>query len=165
MLTSEGPRLLEFNARFGDPETQVILPRLASALGPVLLAAAQGRLRDVREALALADARLPTLPGAAVAIVLAAAGYPDAPRTGDPISGLGSATAADGAIVFHAGTDRDAAGTWRTRAGRVLSVVGRGPDLAAARAVAEAAAERIDWDGVQRRHDIAASHVTVGSAS
>lgn len=164
MLTSQGPRLLEFNARFGDPETQVILPRLASALGPVLLAAAQGRLRDVREALTLADTRLPTLPGAAVGIVLAAAGYPDAPRTGTAIDGL-DAAAADGAIVFHAGTDRDAAGTWRTRAGRVLSVVGRGPDLAAARAVAEAAAERIAWDGVQRRHDIAASHVTVGSAS
>jgi len=162
MLTPEGPRLLEFNARFGDPETQVILPRLASALGPVLLAAAQGRLRDVRESLALADTRLPTLPGAAVGIVLAAAGYPDAPRTGTAIDGL-DAAAADGAIVFHAGTDRDAAGTWRTRAGRVLSVVGRGPDLAAARAVAEGAAERIAWDGVQRRHDIAASHVTVGS--
>jgi phosphoribosylamine---glycine ligase len=164
MLTSRGPRLLEFNARFGDPETQVIVPRLASALGPVLLAAAQGRLADVRTALALPDARLPVLPGAAVAIVLAAAGYPDAPRAGDPINGLERATSRD-ALVFHAGTDRDAGGTWRTAGGRVLGVVGRGRDLPSARAAAEAAADGITWTGVQRRHDIAASLQAVGSAS
>jgi phosphoribosylamine---glycine ligase len=164
MLTPQGPRLLEFNARFGDPETQAIAPRLASALGPVLLAAAQGRLSHVRAALGLADSRLPVLPGAAVGVVLAAEGYPERPRSGDPISGLERANA-DDRLVFHAGTDRDAAGTWRTAGGRVLSVVGRGPDLASARAAAEAAADGITWTGVQRRHDIAAPALAVGSAS
>jgi len=129
----------------------------------------------VRAALRLSDARLPAMPGAAVGVVLAAAGYPAAPRPGDAIEGLADAPA-DGAIVFHAGTDRDAAGTWRTRGGRVLSVVGRGPDLAAARAVAERAADAITWDGLQRRRDIAAAgtlpdaaavapSIAIGSAS
>ncbi len=153
LLTEDGPRLLEFNARFGDPEAQVILPRLASALGPVLLAAAQGRLGDVRAALGLPDARLPVLPGSAVGVVLAAAGYPDAPRAGAAIDGL-EAVSATGALTFHAGTERNADGTWRTRGGRVLSVVGRGPDLAAARAAAERAADAVTWDGMQRRRDI-----------
>ncbi len=154
LRTEDGLRLLEFNARFGDPETQVIVPRLASALGPVLLAAAQGRLGDVRAALGLRDGRLPVLPGAAVGIVLAAAGYPDAPRSGAAIDGLDEASAT-GALTFHAGTERDATGAWRTRGGRVLSVVGRGPDLAGARAAAERAADAITWDGMQRRRDIA----------
>ncbi|HET7493970.1 MAG TPA: phosphoribosylamine--glycine ligase [Candidatus Limnocylindrales bacterium] len=144
MLTNRGPILLECNARFGDPETQVILPRLGGALGPLLLAAAQGRL---------GDARITVLPGAAVGIVLAAAGYPATPRAGDAITGLDAARDG-GALVFHAGTVRDPDGTYRTRGGRVLTVVGQGPDLAVAAARADEAAGRVDWPGLQRRHDI-----------
>jgi phosphoribosylamine--glycine ligase len=103
--------------------------------------------------------RLPTLPGAAVAIVLAAPGYPDRPRTGDRIDGIDEA-AAGGALVFHAGTTRDADGTVRTAGGRVLSVVGRGADLATAREAADAAADRITAPGLQRRHDIAREPAT-----
>jgi phosphoribosylamine--glycine ligase len=154
MLTASGPILLECNARFGDPETQVILPRLAAPLGPVLLAAARGRLREATRPLRVTAGRLPTLPGASVGVVLAAAGYPEAPRGGDAIEGLHAARSS-GALVFHAGTTRDEDGGYRTAAGRILTVVGRGPDIASARAGAEAAAELISFDGLQRRHDIA----------
>jgi phosphoribosylamine--glycine ligase len=162
MLTADGPVLLECNARFGDPETQAILPRLGAALGPLLLAAARGELRAAMAGSHLSGSCLPTLPGAAVAVVLAAAGYPERPRTGDPIAGLDDA-AATGALVFHAGTTRDADGTMRTAGGRVLSVVGRGVDVAAARDAAFAAADRIHAPGLQRRHDIALE--SVGAAA
>ncbi len=155
MLTADGPRLLECNARFGDPETQVLLPRLAAPLGPLLLAAARGRLADARGAFGLDGSRLPTVPFAAVGIVLAAHGYPEAPRNGDVIAGLDS-PAARAALVFHAGTRQDPDGTYRTHGGRVLTVVGRGPDLATARAAAERAADAVTFDGAQRRHDIGA---------
>ncbi len=151
MLTPDGPRLLECNARFGDPETQAILPRLAVALGPLLLAAARGELRSALAAYGAPD-RLPALPLAAVSIVLAAAGYPGAVRTGDAIEGLDEVDA--DALVFHSGTVHDRAGRVVTNGGRVLSVVGRGPDLAAAREAAERNAERIRWSGRQRRTDI-----------
>ncbi|HEX5148442.1 MAG TPA: phosphoribosylamine--glycine ligase [Candidatus Limnocylindrales bacterium] len=154
MLTADGPVLLECNARFGDPETQAILPRIGVALGPLLLAAARGDLRGAMAGSRLSGSRLPTLPGAAVAVVLAAAGYPERPRSGDPIRGL-DAAAANGALLFHAGTTRDADATIRTAGGRVLSVVGRGPDVAAAREAAQAAADLIEAPGLQRRHDIA----------
>ena len=147
MLTDDGPRLLECNARLGDPEAQVILPLLAAPLGPLLLAAARGALGE-------APATVPTLPGAAVGIVLASAGYPAAPRRGDGIDGL--VGAAEGALVFHAGTTRTSDGGWTTNGGRVLTVVGRGRDLATARAAAERAADAITWPGMQRRHDIGA---------
>ena len=150
ILTRDGPVLLECNARFGDPETQAILPRLAVPLGPILLAAARGDLGPALAGPSLADGRLPTLPGATVAIVLASAGYPDAPRTGDAIDGLDEA-ATDGVLVFHAGTSRDPDGTVRTAGGRVLAVVGRGGDLAAAASSAHAAADRIHAPGLQRR--------------
>ena len=153
MLTADGPMLLECNARFGDPETQVILPRLAAPLGPFLLAAAKGRLRAAAKPQHIEGSRLPTLPIASVGVVLAAAGYPDAPRHGDPIEGLHSARAA-GALVFHAGTTRDADGGYRTGGGRVLTIVGRGPNLEAARIAAEAAVDRVSFDGLQRRRDI-----------
>ena len=143
MLTDDGPRLLECNARLGDPEAQVILPRLAAPLGPLLLAAARGSLDRARA--------VPAMPGAAVGIVIAAAGYPSSPRRGDTIDGLDDAR---GALVFHAGT-RQLDGTWTTDGGRVLTVVGRGPDLEAARDQAEATADAISWSGMQRRHDIA----------
>jgi phosphoribosylamine--glycine ligase len=95
-----------------------------------------------------------------VAVVLASAGYPEHPRTGDPIDGLDEAATA-GALVFHAGTTRDADGTFRTAGGRVLAVVGRGPDLAAASAAANSGADRITAPGLQRRHDIAREPMAV----
>ena len=144
MLTDDGPRLLEFNARFGDPETQAILPRLSAPLGPLLLAAARGSLPEA--------ASLATLPGAAVAIVLAAGGYPGRADGGDTIEGVEEAGRA-GSLVFHAAT-RASSGGWETAGGRVLCVVGRGPDVAAARERAESAAGTIAWPGMQRRHDI-----------
>ena len=153
MLTADGPVLLECNARFGDPETQAIVPRLAVALGPLLLAAARGDLRGALTSLQLRDGHLPTLPSATVALVLAAAGYPEQPRSGDAIDGL-EAAVATGALVFHAGTRRDADGTVRTAGGRVLTVVGRGPDLESAGLAATAAADRIHAAGLQRRGDI-----------
>jgi phosphoribosylamine--glycine ligase len=156
MLTGDGPRLLEFNARFGDPETQAILPRLAVPLGPLLLAAARGGLDRV--------AAPATLPGATCAIVLAGAGYPGAPTTGDRIEGLG--TAGDepgGALVFHAATRHAATAEWTAAGGRVLTVVGRGADLATAARSADAAADRITWPGLQRRHDIGLT-ATTGAA-
>nr|MBA3236278.1 phosphoribosylamine--glycine ligase [Chloroflexota bacterium] len=156
MLIDDGPVLLECNARLGDPETQAILPRLAGPLGPILLAAARGDLASVRDGSALIDGRLPTLPGATVAIVLAAVGYPDAPRAGDRITGLSEA-AATGALVFHAGTALGSDDTYRTAGGRVLSVVGRGSDHGAAATAASIAADRIEANGLQRRHDIARS--------
>jgi len=169
ILTPErGPALLEFNARFGDPEAQAILPRLAAPLGPLLLAAARGELAGAAAALGIAGGLVPATAGAAVAVVLAAAGYPEAPRRGDPIAGLdgtgqalGGATAAGqagaGTLVFHAGTRRGPDGAWTTDGGRVLAVVGRGADVAAARSAAEAAADRVTFPGLQRRRDIAAS--------
>jgi phosphoribosylamine--glycine ligase len=145
MLTPRGPVLLECNARFGDPETQVLMARLAGPIGPTLLAAARGALP--------AGTRIVSRPGAAVGIVFASAGYPDAPRRGDAISGIEAARAA-GALVFHAGTSCDGDGTFRTSGGRVLSVVARGDDIDAARALAEQTAAMITFDGLQRRHDI-----------
>ena len=163
MLTADGPVLLECNARFGDPETQAILPRLAVPLGPLLLAAAGGRLLEAARPLGLEGARLPVLPTATVGIVLAAAGYPDTPRPDDPIEGLDRARSA-GALVFHGGTARDEEGAYRTAGGRILTVVGRGPDVAVARAEAEAAADLVAFHGVQRRHDIGADAVPLEAA-
>jgi phosphoribosylamine--glycine ligase len=154
ILTDHGPWLLECNARLGDPEAQVILPRLASPIGPLLLAAAHGRLPGDGAGPGAGSTQLPVLPTASVGIVLAAAGYPDAPRRGDAISGLDQA-AAGGALVFHAGTRHAPGGGFETDGGRVLTVVGQGPDLAAARVAAERAADAISWAGMQRRGDIA----------
>jgi len=149
ILTDDGPVLLECNVRLGDPEAQVILPRVAVALGPLLLAAANGRLpADI-------PPRVPVLPGAAVGIVLAAEGYPGAPERGVPIEGLEAATAL-GALVFHAGTIERPQGGFGTSGGRVLAVVGQAPTVEQARARAELAADAIAWDGMQRRHDIGA---------
>ncbi|MDQ3127665.1 MAG: phosphoribosylamine--glycine ligase [Chloroflexota bacterium] len=150
MLTDDGPRLLEFNARFGDPETQAILPRLAGPLGPLLLAAARGALPHGPAALQA------SLPGATVAIVLASGGYPATPTIGDRIEGVEEA-AADGALVFHAATRATDDRGWTTAGGRVLTVVGLGLDAGTARLVAECAANRISWPGMQRRHDIGVS--------
>jgi phosphoribosylamine--glycine ligase len=164
ILTSDGPALLECNARFGDPETQVILPRLAAPLAPLLLAAAQGRLAAAASEAGMTGVLLPATSDAAVGIVLASGGYPEAPLAGAAIAGLAEAEAG-GALVFHAGTARDGAGTWRVRGGRVLTVVGRGPDLAAARDAAERGADAVTFAGLQRRHDIAAGPLAAGAGT
>jgi phosphoribosylamine---glycine ligase len=155
MLTPEGPVLIECNARFGDPEIQALLPRLAVPLGPLLYGAAQGDLAGAAAELGLTGRLLPTTGDAAVAVVLAAANYPETPRKGDTIAGLDEA-GRTGATVFHAGTVRAADGTFKTNGGRVLAVVGTGATICAARIAAEKAAEAVTWDGMQRRHDIAA---------
>lgn len=162
ILTADGPVLLECNARLGDPEAQVILPRLAGPLGPYLLAAARGELTTVIHALGPGAIALPTFPSVTVGIVLAAEGYPNTPRRGQPIEGL-EAAAAIGGLIFHAGSLGRPAGGYGTNGGRVLTVVGRGADLAAARDVAERTADAIAWDGLQRRHDIAAAESPVGA--
>jgi phosphoribosylamine---glycine ligase len=157
MLTADGPALLECNVRMGDPEAQVVLPRLAAPLAPVLLAAARGALPGDL-------VRLPAGEDAAVGVVLAAGGYPGEPRRGDAIEGL-EAAASGGALVFHAGTVARPGGGFGTNGGRVLSVVALGPDLTAARARAERAADAVHWDGMQRRRDIAATAASSARAS
>lgn len=143
-LTSRGPRVIEFNARFGDPETQVVLARLRTPLGSLLSAAAKGRL-DQHEALRWREQH-------AVTVVLAAHGYPAAPRSGDPIDGLPAADAP--AYVLHAGTAADG-DRLVSAGGRVLSVVALGDDLADARQTAYAAIEGITLADSHFRTDIA----------
>jgi phosphoribosylamine--glycine ligase len=145
MLTADGPRVLEFNARFGDPETQAVLPRLRSDLLALMLASAGVGGAD------LAGATLDWAPDWAVTVVLASAGYPASSSSGDPIAGLDAVT---GAEVTHAGTAL-AHGALVTAGGRVLNVTGLGPDAAAARRAAYAAADVITFDGRQLRQDIA----------
>jgi phosphoribosylamine--glycine ligase len=147
MMTAEGPRVLEFNARFGDPETQALLPRLEDDLLEILAAAAGRALPG--------EAPVRVAPDPCVAVVLAAAGYPGDPRLGDPIDGLEEA-AALGAEVFHAGTAAGPDGRPVTAGGRVLAVAARGPDVEGARRAAYAAAGRIDFPGRQMRRDIGA---------
>ncbi|MFF4664740.1 phosphoribosylamine--glycine ligase [Streptomyces sp. NPDC001282] len=147
-ITSRGVRVIEFNARFGDPETQVVLARLKTPLAAVLLAAANGTLDE-----------LPPLnwrDDAAVTVVIASHNYPGTPRTGDPIEGLDDVAAQDApdAYVLHAGTRRDGDAIV-SAGGRVLSVTATGKDLAAARERAYAAVARIRLDGAQFRTDIA----------
>jgi phosphoribosylamine--glycine ligase len=151
MLTAGGPVLLETNVRLGDPEAQAILPRRTTALAPVLAAAAAGALPADLGPL------LPARDEAAVTIVLAATGYPGTYRRGDPIDGI-EAASAGGALVFHAGTvaRNRPEGGFGTNGGRVLAVTALGPDVPAARAAAERAADAVAWDGMHRRHDIAA---------
>lgn len=149
MLTADGPKVLELNARFGDPETQVLLPRLRGDLLPALEACVEGRL-DSAPALAFD-------PRPAVCVVLASGGYPGAHPTGKPITGL-DADPGPEVCVFHAGTRLDeATGRVVTSGGRVLGVTALGRDLADARARAYAAAERIGFAGRHFRRDIAGS--------
>ncbi|MFZ0385489.1 MAG: phosphoribosylamine--glycine ligase [Solirubrobacteraceae bacterium] len=149
MMTAQGPRVIEFNVRFGDPETQAILPRLRTDLLELLEACTMsGGLSGV------APPRWDPRP--AVTVVLASAGYPESSRSGDVIAGL-DRIAGDDLFVTHAGTTRDADGAVVTAGGRVLSVTALGDDIAAARAGAYAAADMISFDGKQLRHDIAAS--------
>jgi len=147
-LTSRGVRVVEFNARFGDPETQVVLDRLATPLGGLLQSAAIGALGDAPA--------LEWHPGAAVTVVVAAENYPGSPVTGDAISGIAEAEQVPGAYVLHAGTRLDAeTGTLLTAGGRVLDVVGTGATLEDAHDTAYAAVRRIGIRGAHHRSDIA----------
>ncbi|GAA4267241.1 phosphoribosylamine--glycine ligase [Frondihabitans peucedani] len=146
ILTEQGIRVIEFNARFGDPETQVVLPRLETPLSELLLAAANG---------SLASHSAPTFSqDAAVAVVLASEGYPEAPVTGRAISGLDEALAVPGVTIDHAATARGEHGLVAT-GGRVLSVVATGGGFAEARSRAYEALSKIELEGSHYRHDIA----------
>jgi phosphoribosylamine--glycine ligase len=145
-LTSKGVRVVEFNARFGDPETQVVLARLKTPLAKVLLAAATGELEHL-PALEWSD-------DAAVTVVVAASGYPAAPVAGDRVTGIADAEAEPGVHVLHAGTSTTADGLV-SAGGRVLSVVGVGAGLAGARDAAYAGVEHIRLAGSHHRSDIA----------
>jgi phosphoribosylamine--glycine ligase len=146
-LTGRGVRVVEFNARFGDPETQPLLALLASPLGTVLAAAAEGRLDELGP--------LTWLPGSAVAVVVAAQDYPASPRTGDVVGGLDEAAAVEGVTVIQAGT-RAEDGRVVTSGGRVLAVTAVGADVADARAKAYAGVDLLRIDGSHHRTDIAA---------
>lgn len=144
MLTAEGPKVVEFNVRFGDPEAQVILPRIEGDLGELLAACAGGRLD--RAAVAFSPRRL-------VGVVLASRGYPASSQNGVPIHGVESAESSEDVLVFHAGTsERD--GKLVTHGGRVLTVVGRGDTYEQAIANAYEGVSRISFDGMQYRRDI-----------
>lgn len=156
MLTADGPRVLEYNVRLGDPETQAVLPRLDVALAPLLLECATGSLsrRGV----------LPTGPEATVALFLAAAGYPDGAASGKVIEGIEEARRA-GALVFGAGIARTDDGGFVTAGGRVLTVVGRGADVVAAADAAYAAAALIQYEGKFARRDIGRAPVAAAGVS
>jgi phosphoribosylamine--glycine ligase len=147
-LTQAGPRVVEFNARFGDPETQVVLDRLGSPLAPLLAAAAAGDL------MAVEPPRWRS--GAAVVVVIAAEGYPERPVRGDTITINTERTEETTAYLLHAGTGRDAGGDLVSAGGRVLNAVGSGPDVAAAREAAYALAATVSLRGGWYRRDIAA---------
>jgi phosphoribosylamine--glycine ligase len=144
-LTSRGVRVVEFNARFGDPETEVVLPLLETPLAGLLLAAATGGLAGVPP--------LRWRAGAAVTVVVAAAGYPESPRTGDPVTG------ADADGVLHAGTAVAADGSVVSAGGRVLAVTATGADLGAARSAAYEKVAGIGLEGAHWRTDIALAAV------
>jgi phosphoribosylamine--glycine ligase len=144
MLTAEGPKVIEFNVRFGDPEAQVVLPMLDEDLSSLLEAAARGSL----------PSRPATFRGQPhVGVVLASAGYPDRVETGKVISGLDAAAAVPGALVFHAGTSRRDSQIV-TAGGRVLSVVGQGASHREAIDIAYRAVAEIEFEGMQFRRDI-----------
>jgi phosphoribosylamine--glycine ligase len=144
MLTADGPKLIEYNVRFGDPETQALMLRLDCDLADLLYACGQGRL---------AETQVRWTADTAISVVMASKGYPDAPRTGTIINGV-EAAAATGATIFHAGTRRDDAGQLIATGGRVLAIAARGGDVATARDRAYAAISQIDWPGGFYRRDI-----------
>lgn len=156
-LTSRGLRVVEFNVRFGDPETQVVLARLGSPLGELLFAAATGSLAGHRP--------LQWLDDSAVTVVMAAAGYPGTPTKGDVISGLHEAHGLPGVHVLHAGTALDEDGNVVTNGGRVLSVTALGSTLTEARDHAYQGVAAISWDGEQHRSDIALKAATEAAAT
>ena len=146
MLTAGGPKVLEYNCRFGDPETQVVIPRLRGDLAELLDACARDRL---------ADQKVDLSGDAAVTVVLASGGYPGSYETGRPIRGLEAAAASPDAVVFHSGTT-EREGRVVTNGGRVLATTGWGPSVRDARERAYEAASHISFDGMHRRGDIAA---------
>lgn len=147
MLTADGPKVLEFNVRFGDPEAQVVLPRLDGDLAALLAEAAGGRLRSQ-----------PAFSSqTAVTVVCASEGYPTSPRTGDRIEGLDAASAVEGVTVYCAGVAAGEAGALRTAGGRVLDVTALAPTLAEARQRVYTAISRLSWPGMQYRTDIAST--------
>lgn len=150
MMTRTGPRVLEYNVRFGDPEAQVILPRLRGDLGMLLLACAEGRLKEVD------TAALEVAGSAMIAVILASGGYPGAFEAGQPIEGIEDAARMPGVHIFHGGTARGPSGIV-TAGGRVLAVAAEGRDLAEARTRAYAAAEKIHFKGMHYRRDIGAA--------
>jgi phosphoribosylamine--glycine ligase len=154
MITADGPMVLEFNARFGDPEAQVLLPMLDGDLGQALLGAAIGDI-------GLMEGSVAQRPGAAAGVVIAAAGYPDAPQAGARLEGAEPAGPGDDGDVlyFHGGTRRTRDGGWEASGGRVVTVVGRGADLAAAREAAYRGAAGVTLENGQHRFDIAAREV------
>jgi phosphoribosylamine---glycine ligase len=145
MLTADGPKVLEFNVRFGDPETQVIVPRTSGDLTEILFEAASGNLRG----------QAPAAEGASVCVVLASEGYPDAVRTGDPISGLEEARCIKGVTIMNAAV-RGEANALVTSGGRVLGITGTADSLSSARKLAYEAVACVSWEGMHHRHDIAA---------
>ncbi len=148
MLTPTGPKVLEFNVRFGDPETQVVLPRYDGDLCALLAEAAAGRLVTTPR----------FVPDAAVCVVLASGGYPDAPRTGDRVEGLAEAAVLPGVTVFHAGTAADPGSAGLvTTGGRVLGVTALGATVDEARRRAYDGVAAVGWSGMQYRTDIAAA--------
>ena len=163
MLTADGPMLLECNVRFGDPETQATLPRLATALLPLLAAAADSHLADAAADLGIRGTLLPVHRDAAVAVVVAAAGYPEAPRMGDQIAGIDEAREA-GALVFCAGVAGDPGANLMTAGGRVLAVVGQGTTSDAAIESAYAGVAYIGIPGMQVRRDIGRTALPVGGS-
>jgi len=144
MLTPNGPKVIEFNVRLGDPEAQVVLPLVAEPLLPLLFAAASGRLAQPRVRIGR---------GALVGVVLASRGYPESSESGRPISGIEAAEAVAGVDLYHAGTAMRG-GQLVTAGGRVLTIVGRGADYGEAIARAYDGASRIAFDGMQYRRDI-----------
>ena len=145
MLTADGPRVLEYNVRFGDPEAQAILVRLDSDLAEIFESVAHARL---------GRAGVRFTEDASACVVLAARGYPERPETGAVIHGLDEVASDRSVEIFHAGTRRDAAGRWLTAGGRVLGVTSRGPTLDEALARCYGAAAKISWDGMHYRRDI-----------
>ncbi|MBI5240229.1 MAG: phosphoribosylamine--glycine ligase [Elusimicrobia bacterium] len=145
MLTAQGPKVLEFNCRFGDPETQAILPLLDCDLAALCLACAEGRL---------GPAEFKVRPGACVCVTLASENYPRAPMTGRPITGIEEFPAREDLMLFHAGTARPG-GLWTTAGGRVVGVTARAADAAAAKRLAYEGVSRLSFDGMHYRRDIA----------
>jgi phosphoribosylamine--glycine ligase len=145
MLTADGPRVLEYNVRFGDPETQAILVRLKSDLAEVFEAISETRLGQLE---------VNWSDDSSACVVLAARGYPAKPETGASIEGLDRAAQRDSAVVFHAATSRGANGEWLTAGGRVLSVTAAGQTLGVALSRCYQAARDIHWDGMHYRRDI-----------
>jgi len=145
MMTADGPKLLEYNVRFGDPETQAILVRLETDLMDVCEAMRAGTLSDLT---------IDWRPGSSACVVLASKGYPSKPETGAVITGIEEAAAVPNSQVFHAGTARNESGKFITAGGRVLGVTATGNDLATALATAYEATGKVSFDGMQYRRDI-----------